>query len=242
MIKKITFLWFIIFSLTGTIQAQTLTFYGLFPVYNQTGRIYKKLDYSIFLFAALNTFNQKIGGTDYPSKYFLLYDENALIYNLSKQFSVAASYTYQRTDVFLNSYVNEHRIWEQVAFKHFIRKATLKHRLRFDERFIQDRTNNTYPLSHRLRYLIGADLPLSDKYYLTGYNEFFFTTSSPRNAFYGEDWAYIGIGLKTKMGKFEAGPIHITWVRYPAQDRMNLWYLQLSWMTTINLTKDNNKQ
>ncbi|MDX2190419.1 MAG: DUF2490 domain-containing protein [Bacteroidota bacterium] len=242
MIKRLlaTLLLFIVWS--EATQAQNLNYYGFFLVYNQTGRIYKKWDYSIFLFAAINTFNQKIDGVSYPPKTFLLYDENAVIYNATKQLSFAASYTYQRVDPFLSSYSNEHRIWEQVAYKHFINKATIKHRIRFDERFIQNRADNTYPLSHRLRYLIGLEMPLkkeSDKYYLTAYNEFFFTTSTPTDAFYGENWAYAGIGVKTKTaGKLEAGPVYITWVRNPAQDRMNLWYLQLSWMTTLNFTKE----
>jgi hypothetical protein len=218
-----------------------LNYFGLFPVYNQTGRIYKKWDYSLFMFAALNTFNQKMDGVNYPPKAFLLYDENAIIYNATKQLSFAVSYTYQGTDLFQGDYVNEHRVWEQAAYKHSIKNVELVHRLRFDERFIQDRTDNTYPLSHRLRYRLALTVPLkkgSDKYYFTAYNEFFFTTSTPRNAFYGENWAHAGIGIKaSKTSSFEAGPIYITWVRDSAQDRMNLWYLQLSWITTLNITK-----
>ncbi len=242
MIKRVLLILLFFTLWIELINAQDLNFYGLFPVYNQNGRIYKKWDYSIFLFGAVNTFNQKIEGVTYPAKTFLLYDENAIVFNATKQLSFAISYTYQRSDPFLNSYNNEHRIWEQVTYKHFIKKVTIKHRIRFDERFIQNRTNNSYPLSHRLRYLIGTEFPLqkSGKCYFTSYNEFFFTTSSPRGTFCGENWAYAGIGVKTKkIGNFEAGPTYITWVRNAALDRMNLWYLQLSWITTINLSKEN---
>lgn len=238
--RKLLFPLLLLFAIP-TSMAQNLNFYGLFPVYNQTGRIYKKWEYSIYLFAAINTFDQTIEGVTYPAKVFMIYDENALVYNASKKLGFAVSYTYQRTDPFLSSYVNEHRIWAQVGYKQFLNKTTLRHRLRFDQRYIQDRATDTYPAHNRLRYLIGIEFPLkkeSNKYYFTAYQEFFFTTSTPRDAVYGENWAYAGIGVRTqKAGAFEIGPTYITWVRNADLDRLNLWYLQLTWNTTINFTK-----
>jgi hypothetical protein len=235
---------FLFFSFWAeSLNAQNLNFYGLFPVYNQNGLIYKKLDYSLFFFGAINTFEQKIENVSYPSKLFIGYGEAALSYNFTSRFSAAFAYVYERQHPFDSYYRNENRLYQQLTYKHPVSsKATLKHRLRFDERFVQNRSTGETPLTHRLRYLIGIEFPLkkeSDQYYFTAYNEFFFNTFTPRDAFYGENWAYAGIGLKTKkVGKFEAGPIYINWVRNAAQDRLNLWYLQLSWITQINLTKN----
>lgn len=231
----------VIFIIRTQAHAQTQNYAGLFPVYIQSGKIYKRLDYTIFAFGAVNTFNETIAEVNRPAKVFLLYSEQDLIYNFSKRFSFAASYTYQRTDPFLKTYVNENRVWEQLTYKHPVGRITIKHRVRYDERFIENRETGKYPLSARVRYLIGIDFNLSksnDKYFFTAYNEFFFTTSHPRNAFYSENWAHAGIGMKMgKAGSVEAGPIFISWVNDQQGDRMNLWYMQLTWMTTINISK-----
>lgn len=227
--------------IVASAQAQTQNYAGIFPVYTQSGKIYKRLDYAIFAFGAVNTFNETIAEVNRPPKVFLLYSEQDLIYNFSKRFAFAASYTYQRTDPFLKSYVNENRVWQQIGYKHPVGRITMKHRLRYDERFIQNRETDKYPLSTRLRYLIGVEFNLSknsDRYFFTAYNEFFFTTSKPRNAFYGENWVHAGIGIRNgKANSFEAGPIFISWVNDPQGDRMNFWYMQLTWITTINISK-----
>jgi hypothetical protein len=241
MIKKIAITFFIAINIQITLKAQNLNYFGLFPVYNQNGNIYKKWDYSLFFFSAINTFNQTIKGVDYPPNVFLVFGEAALAYNVNRKFSIAGAYVYQGANVFNSDYVSENRLYQQITYKHFINeKTTLRHRLRFDERFIQDRETGKAPLSHRLRYLFGIETVLSEKLYFTVYNEVFFTTSTPKAAFYSENWAYAAIGFKTKkMGNFEAGPIFITWVRDAAQDRINLWYLQLTWITTLNFSKQN---
>jgi len=226
---------------TTLLTAQNLNYFGLFPVYNQNGNISGKFDYSIFLFGAVNTFNQTIEGTNYPPKVFILYGEGAVSYNFNKNFSASFAYVYERQNPFGSDFRNENRLYQQLTYKHFVGNSTIKQRLRFDERFVQNRATGEAPLSHRLRYLLGFETPISEKWYFSTYNEFFFSTSLPQDAFYSENWGYAGVGFKTKKwGNIEAGPIFITWVRNPAQERMNLWYLQIAWMTEINLSKAKN--
>lgn len=235
MVKKLILIALLLLNLSY-LKAQNFNYFGLFPVYNQNGNIYKKLDYSLFFFGAVNTFDQTIEGISYPSKVFIAYGEAVLVYNFSRKFSIAGAYVYERLNPFGSDFRNENRLYQQITYKHFLsEKTTLRHRLRFDERFVQNRQSGETPLTHRLRYLFGIETKLSEKLYFTAYNEFFFTTSTPRDALYSENWAYAAIGFKTKkIGNFEAGPIYITWVRNANQDRMNLWYLQLTWITTIN--------
>ena len=239
--KKVFFTSFVLLLIAYHTNAQTLNLFGVFPSYSQSGRIYKKWDYSLYLFGAINTFNQTIQEVKNPPKVFLLYSDNIIAYNFSKRFAAAVSYTYQRTDPFLNTFINENRVWQQIGYKCSIGKLQLRQRLRNDERFIQNRpiTSNYY-FSDRLRYLIGIEFPLKKEsnYYFNAYNEFFFTLTKQRFAVYQENWAYAGIGTKTKKtGNFEIGILSVSWLRDSNKDRLNLWYLQLTWITTINISK-----
>lgn len=65
---------------------------------------------------------------------------------------------------------NEHRVWEQVTYKHSVSRLKLSHRLRFEQRFLQTHTdngdghvvNNGYnTFQKRLRYRFQAVVPLN---------------------------------------------------------------------------------
>jgi hypothetical protein len=65
---------------------------------------------------------------------------------------------------------NEHRIWEQITYKHNISRIKFSHRLRWEQRFIQSHTdtgdghvvNNGYDVfQKRLRYRFHAVVPLN---------------------------------------------------------------------------------
>jgi hypothetical protein len=85
---------------------------------------------------------------------------------------------------------NEHRMWQQVFFKHGLSKLRLDHRLRLEERFIErhslssdgtimDEGYSTHQT--RLRYRLMARLPLNNSaiepgtYFLSAYDEIFFS-------------------------------------------------------------------
>ena len=85
---------------------------------------------------------------------------------------------------------NEHRIWQQVFYKHGLRRFKIDHRLRLEERFIQQHSllsdgtvvDNGYTNHQtRLRYRLMARLPLNTSkiepgtYYAALYDEIFFS-------------------------------------------------------------------
>jgi outer membrane receptor protein involved in Fe transport len=85
---------------------------------------------------------------------------------------------------------NEHRIWQQVFYKHNFRRFKIDHRLRFEERFIQQHhvrsdgavVDDGYILNQtRLRYRLMARLPLNRSsiepgtYFASVYDEIFFS-------------------------------------------------------------------
>jgi hypothetical protein len=192
--------------------AQNLTFYGVLPAISQTGRISKKWNYNIFVSTTIDAFKEKVNGVDYPASDLQLYIQPSVIYVSSPNFNVAASYTYQRNNPLLENYSNEHRLWQQAIFSIPASSGKITNRFHLEERFIQNRTTNTYPLSTRARYQLGFNVPLQGKtldiheFYFNTYNEMYFSLTGRKNATYSENWTYAGVGYTMgKMGKLELG-------------------------------------
>ena len=99
-----------------------------------------------------------------------------LAYNLNDKVAVYLGYAW--TPTFTNAsydqdFRNENRIWQQVLYKHDLWGLQWQHRLRQEQRFIED-TSGT---SNRTRYLVRGSYGLTEDgtYGLTGYNELFVT-------------------------------------------------------------------
>jgi len=99
--------------------------------------------------------------------------------------------------------VHEHRIYQQFQTKHIMGVFNLKHRFRFEQRFVED------DFKSRLRYFLSVSIPVNNKtledktLYVAAYNELFLNTAASmfdRNRLYG------GIGYKiNKTIKLELG-------------------------------------
>lgn len=108
------------------------------------------------------------------------------------------------------SYAHENRAWEQVQYDHTPGASIglrLIHRLRAEQRFLQDRD----PVAHRLRWMLRAQVPLAldGKLQAIISNEAFFNLNSvdggPRAGF-GEDRAFVGPGLQlVENARLEVG-------------------------------------
>jgi hypothetical protein len=134
-------------------------------------------------------------------------------FKLSKHFSVVPfGYVYTLNEqygkqpaTFIN---NEHRFWEQIAFKHTVGKLKIDHRLRYEQRFIQVHTKTAegtitnegfHNQQTRLRYRLMGKLPLAkenESMFLSFYDEVFF--SSGKKVTYHEpdqNRAFLGMGF-----------------------------------------------
>ncbi len=73
----------------------------------------------------------------------------------------------------------EHRIWQQVVFRHKTRAIFMEHRYRLEQRFIENLSTETSKFDNRLRYRYQAIFPLYSfsphlrHLFVSGYNEFF---------------------------------------------------------------------
>ena len=117
-----------------------------------------------------------------------------------------------------------------------LRRSGSGNRVRLDNRFIQNRATGQTPYTHRLRYLIGLDFPISAQrtnLYFTAYEEAFFNTYSSASSVYGENWAYAALGIKLNdHHKIESGPLYITW-NTGGKAWLHQFYLQLTWLSRL---------
>jgi hypothetical protein len=96
-------------------------------------------------------------------------------FHVNKSFSIAPGYVYTWNPTYgkqPNKYVNnEHRIFEQVQFKHKAGRISFSHRGRLEQRFIQvhanqngDIVNKGYTLfTNRVRYRLTMNIPFAKK-------------------------------------------------------------------------------
>ncbi len=228
------------FCSTVIVSAQSLNHIGVFPTIDHSGTINNKLDYSFYYFAQLHAYNDEVNKQTEPTGLFVFYSEQALHYKLNKMLTLSGSYVYERQYPFENNYRNENRFYVQATYKYPLNKASIKHRLRFDGRFVQNRLTGETPFTHRIRYLAGVSLPVgkNDKCSFTAYNEFFFNTYKGATVKYAENWVAAAIGIKTgKNSSVEAGPLYIFWVNDNIGTLNNFYYLQVAWVSHINFNK-----
>lgn len=63
-------------------------------------------------------------------------------------------------DNIYGSRTSENRIWEQMLFRQKTKAVFMEHRFRLEQRFVQNLSNNTNIISHRIRYRFQTLFPL----------------------------------------------------------------------------------
>ena len=131
----------------------------------------------------------------------------AIGYNLNPNLTFFLGYAW--TPTFLNTnllseFGDEHRIWQQIIYKHQTLNLNWLHRLRQEQRFLE----NASSAANRTRYLLKASYPLENNYGLAGYNEIFVNLNSvKRGPTAGFDrWRFfVGPYLKVNNARYEFG-------------------------------------
>lgn len=148
----------------------------------------------------------------------------ALGYSLSKSTTLYLGYAWTPTftDAHYNEdFRNEQRIWQQVLYRHEWLGLAWQHRLRQEQRFIDDASS----ASNRTRYLLRGSYRLAESYDagLTGYNELFVTENSvergPRAGF-DRDRFFFGPYVVAGKGRYEIGYLGEYGKRFGNDDRM----------------------
>jgi len=133
----------------------------------------------------------------------------ALGYNLTDKIGLFLGYAW--TPTFMNpsydgDFRNENRIWQQVLYKHELGGLQVQHRLRQEQRMIED----AGATSNRTRYLIRGSYGVASDgaFGLTGYNELFVTengTSKGPVGGFDRDRFFFGPYFKSGPGRYEVG-------------------------------------
>lgn len=239
------FLNIIIIILIGNsyvLKAQNLVFFGTIPVFSHTFGLSEQWDCNIFASTTIDAVPMRINEVNYPAKDLQLYLQPSIIFTLNPAWSFTASYTYQRNNPITEDYTNEHRLWEQVSLTHFLEKLRFSHRLRVEERFIENRITEDYPFALRLRYQFSLTASFAEHspWYWTAYNEWYASVIGVRNADYSENWTYVGVGYKfSPITRLEAGYLLQFLVRDVAKDIRVLNLLQVIVATNIPLFQRN---
>lgn len=149
---------------------------------------------------------------------------SAVGYNVSNSATLYLGYAW--TPTFMNvhyedDFRNEQRIWQQFLYKHNWLGLAWQHRLRQEQRFIDDASST----SHRTRYLLRGSYRMAQARDagLTGYNEVFVTENSvergPRAGF-DRDRFFFGPYIVAGSGRYEVGYLGEYGKRFGSSDRM----------------------
>lgn len=148
----------------------------------------------------------------------------AVGYNYNKNITFYLGYAW--TPTFMDSHYsedfrNEQRIWQQMLIKHSDFGLDWQHRLREEQRIIDDASS----VSNRFRYLLRGSYRFCDcqDFGLTGYNELFVTFNSvdggPRAGF-DRDRFFFGPYITSGPGRYEIGYLGEYGKRFGESDRM----------------------
>lgn len=134
---------------------------------------------------------------------------SALGYNVNDRLALYLGYGW--TPTFMNpsyneDFRNENRVWQQALYKHDLWGLQWQHRLRQEQRIIEDASGT----SNRTRYLLRGSYGLScdGDVGLTGYNEIFVTENGTNKGPVGgfdRDRFFFGPYLKSGLGRYEIG-------------------------------------
>lgn len=112
-------------------------------------------------------------------------------YSFRKNFNVSIGYSYVATDILFGepeSNIYENRIYEDINYINFFKKLKLRHRFRFEHRFINNSGINSQ--SHWFRYDLNANYPIANRWSVYGFNEIFLNIDKSKR--FVQNWTGFG--------------------------------------------------
>lgn len=223
--------------------AQNTTYFGLFPTIDHSASISRLFEYNVYLFDAIKPYSTDEGDMRDEARSLYAYGEAGLTVKLGKYLAFTNSYVYERQQPFRDDYRNEHRLFQQLTCNEDVGRFRFKQRLRFDERFIENRETGKSPFTHRLRLLMGLRYELNEKgTYFTGYTEFFLNTMPGSVVVYNENWSAAQIGFSLNSNNYvECGLLYVGWAINNNPDWLHQNYLQITWVNRLDFRKEGNQ-
>jgi len=233
----------ILVTLRSNSYGQNLIFYGLQPNISVTKELTSKWEAIMTSYSFIHPWGNKEYDVYYRPINWQFYLQSGLSYKLHSFLRVESGYVFQRTNSsgIENDHTLENRAWEGVMSDiPLSKKISFLQRLRCEERFLFNWSQDNRVFNIRLRYRVGLKIKLGWKqrekkpYYLICYNEIFAVPYGPTNAFFNENRFYFGIGYTLNSTyRIETGYFMQYLIRDPQRDYRILNLFQLSWL--INL-------
>ena len=228
----------LILLLISTAQAETLNSFGAMSFINITKNLNPRYDLTLYHYDIFAFSNQEFQGRSYHSGDTQTYFQTALTYRYLPELHFSLGHIYSRNNPFDDdTFQNEHRIFQQVVYSQNFETFRLSHRVRLEERFVDNRSKDRTDFRTRLRYQLGLKktlkpaTPQRPEIYFNTYNEIYLSTTGERNAFFSDDWLYAGLGITTKrLGSFELGPLLQYSVVNQEKDQRFFYVVQLGWL------------
>jgi hypothetical protein len=103
-----------------------------------------------------------------------------------------------------------YRIFEQLVLKNKINRFYFKHRYKIEQQHTD--LGNKYKTSHRFRYRLGINIPITKKemgnntLFVAFFDEFFLNFGKNANGYnFNQNWSYFGIGYKFNKASVQLG-------------------------------------
>jgi hypothetical protein len=146
-------------------------------------------------------------------------------YQLNPNILLTAGYAFVRTSPYgdnpSKAVFPEHRLFEQVLIKHKVRKVTVQHRLRLEQRLVgivpaPEAEVDVWETRNRFRYMLRADIPLpigsrsQQRFGIALYDEVFVQFGGNRGIRYlDQNRAYAALTYKlNRTNRLEFGYLH----------------------------------
>lgn len=237
--KKLIFASLIL--LATQVQAHQLTLYGTRPYISLSTGLGARWDLNVFYSETVNTSDTVFNRQHFAPRDVQSYFQTGATFKYSPNLNFTAGYVFQRNNPIYKDFSNENRLWQQALFSHNMKRVSIAHRFRFEERFIENRaTKHTDSMATRLRYQLGFTVPLEGEeidpteFFFSTYNESYLSLTGARMALYSENWTYAGLGYQTaSLGRIELGPL-AQWAKIDKAGDSRMFYLvQLGWSYTF---------
>ena len=124
-------------------------------------------------------------------------------YRSNESIGYSLGYSYIRSYPFTEKVIDvprpEHNTWEQITLNHQLRKLSISHRYRLEQRFQGDVNGDIviddFSFSHRFRYRLTLKHSLGDHNYIHLFNEVWVKANQKfRGTNFDRNWVYVGIG------------------------------------------------
>ncbi|MEZ5038324.1 MAG: DUF2490 domain-containing protein [Saprospiraceae bacterium] len=164
--------------------------------------------------------------------------EAALSVDPTPNFNLAAGFLYRFRDPFAES-TTELRPWQQLTFIQRWGKYKFRNRIRAEQRWFEQATDNGYDFDLRVRYRVSTDFPLSGErldnheFYLNLSLEALFTPTRPRPLYYSDNRVYIGLGYQINAKHRIEPAIEIRTRRIALDKRLYFSFFRFIWITTV---------